>query len=80
MVLFGVDILPVDQAMCRRIVQFVVENGSASVLDGVLDGSDDDNDNQRYGAETGVGGTEDGEDLGRVLRWGIHRLTSRRKN
>lgn len=63
MVFGSVDIFPVDQSMGWSVIQLGIENGSPSVLNSVLDGSNDNNDNQRYSAQSWIRRAEDGEDL-----------------
>lgn len=36
----GVHVIPIDKSVYWRVVQFIVQNGPAPVLDGVFDRSD----------------------------------------
>ena len=63
-VVFGrVHIVPFDQSINRGVVHLVIRHGSAPVLDGILDGGHDDNDDQGDGVQTRVIRTEDGDEL-----------------
>lgn len=62
-VLGGIDVIPVHQAMYGRVVELVIEHRSSIVLDGVLHGGDEDDDNQGNGQQARVGCAKDGEDL-----------------
>ena len=50
------------------IVQFIVNRRPPPVLDGVLDRSDDNDDDQRYSRKAGIVYTKDGKELPRSAR------------
>lgn len=62
-VLFDIDIVPVMKTMDGGIVQFVVENGSSVILNGILDGGKRNNDNKWDGVQSRIDSAEDGEGL-----------------
>lgn len=49
--------------MDRCIVQFVVEDSSSVVFNGILDGGDKENNDERDGTKLRIGCTEDGKYL-----------------
>lgn len=51
------------KTMDGSIVQFVVENGSSVILNGILDGGKCNNDNKWDGVQSRIGSAEDGEEL-----------------
>lgn len=53
--------------MDGRVVEFVVEDGSPPVLDGIFNGSHDENDDKWYCVERRIAGSEDGENLQNVV-------------
>lgn len=63
MLVGGVDVMPMRQHASRRIVQFIVKERSAPVLNGILDAGDDDDEDERECRDTCVGGTKDRETL-----------------
>lgn len=63
MVLGSIDVFPVDQAVGGSIIELRIEDCAARVFDGVLDGGDDDNDDEGNSRKTGIGSAEDGKDL-----------------
>lgn len=51
------------KTMDGGVVQFVVENGSSVILNGILDGGKRNNDNKWDGVQSRIDSAEDGEGL-----------------
>lgn len=49
--------------MHGSVVELVIKNRSAIVFDGILDSRHSDNEDQRYGIDTGIRSSKDGEKL-----------------
>lgn len=63
MILRRVHVIPVDQPVNGRVVQLVVEYGPSEVFNGVLDSSNNNDDNQRNRAEARISSSENRETL-----------------
>lgn len=62
-VLFNINVVPVMKAVDGGIVQFIVDNGSSVILNGILDGGKRNNDNKRDSVQSRIDTAEDGEGL-----------------
>jgi hypothetical protein len=58
-----IDVVPATETMDRRIVELVVDNGSAIVLDRILDSGDCYDEYQRHRVQSWVHTAEDREYL-----------------
>lgn len=44
----GIDVVPANQPMSRRVVELIVEDRPSPILDAVLDRSEEEDHDQRY--------------------------------
>ncbi len=58
-----VDILPVDQAVYRRVIEFGVQHRSTPIFYSIFNSRDGKDKDQGYGAETRIRSSEYGENL-----------------
>lgn len=62
-VLLNINVVPVMKTVDGGIVQFIIENSSPVILNGILDGGKRNNDNKRDSVQSRIDTAKDGEGL-----------------